>query len=304
MIARSPAMRHAVKMALACAPSKISVLLLGETGTGKDVLARFIHAASTVSGAFVPAHLGAIPDGLVESELFGHARGSFTGAEKRREGLLVAARGGTLFLDEIGDIPLAAQAKLLRTLSGGRVRAVGSDAEVVVDFRIISATNRDLAGEVKAGRFRADLYHRINGFQIAVPSLRQRVVDVIALYRAAERRHGLRLPLRIRRDLRHHAWPGNVRELESVVERAAMLEAAGLLAATAAADLLDVLIQRDPEDVHAVVMAHAEKMVARYGSKFAACRAMKIDPSTLYRWTHDFGLRIQAGRRRKAKPPQ
>ncbi len=212
----------------ALARSHATVLILGETGTGKELVAHALHALSPRDqGPFVPHNFGAIADTLVESELFGHARGSFTGAHQDRMGLFEAAHQGTLFLDEIGDASPSVQSRLLRVIQEGELRRVGDSRSRRVDVRIVAATHRDLASEVSAGRFRADLFYRLHVLTLSVPPLRERLEDIPILSahflsRLARRD---RLPVRgIREDalaaLAEHAWPGNVRELMGALERA------------------------------------------------------------------------------------
>ncbi|MBS2026063.1 MAG: sigma-54-dependent Fis family transcriptional regulator, partial [Deltaproteobacteria bacterium] len=213
------------------APTRTTVLVTGESGTGKELIARALHKRSTRGeGSFVPVNCGAIPEGLIESELFGHVKGAFTGAATAKDGLFTAARGGTLFLDEIGELPLALQVKLLRAIQDRRIRPVGSNEDLEVDVRLIAATNRDLAQEVRAGRFREDLYYRLNVIQLRVPPLRERREDVIRLAEhflrrfAAERgAESLALSLAARKRLDEYDFPGNVRELENLIERAVTL---------------------------------------------------------------------------------
>ena len=231
MIAAAPAMRSVVKMGQRAAASDIPVLILGESGVGKEVIARCIQGASDRAGKpFVTVNCGAIPENLVESILFGHEKGAFTGAVSKSLGKFVEADGGTLFLDEIGELPLDMQVKLLRALQEGEVDAVGSRRPTKVDVRIISATNRDLAQQVKDGTFREDLFYRLNVFPVDVPSLRERREDVPALvehfitrFNAAE---GTKI-LGARDDtlklLCAFDWPGNVRQLENSVFRAVVL---------------------------------------------------------------------------------
>jgi Nif-specific regulatory protein len=211
--------------------SGATVLLTGETGTGKELLARAIHTGSTRgAGAFVALNCAAFPDTLLESELFGHAKGSFTGADRAKEGLMALADGGTLFLDEVGETSVALQAKLLRALQEREVRPVGGTRARRVDVRVIAATNRDLSGEIAHGRFRADLYWRLAVFPICVPPLRDRREDVLELARhflthhgAREGRPGCRLSREADERLLAHHWPGNVRELENEILRALAL---------------------------------------------------------------------------------
>jgi Nif-specific regulatory protein len=211
--------------------SGATVLLTGETGTGKEVLARAIHAGSTrARGAFVALNCAAFPDTLLESELFGYAKGAFTGADRAKDGLMALADGGTLFLDEVGETSVALQAKLLRALQEREVRPVGGTRARRVDVRVIAATNRELSGEIAHGRFRADLYWRLAVFPIRVPPLRDRREDVLALahhflarHGAREGRPGCRLSREAEELLLAHAWPGNVRELENEILRALAL---------------------------------------------------------------------------------
>jgi sigma-54 dependent transcriptional regulator, flagellar regulatory protein len=207
------------------AGSDATVLLTGETGTGKEVFARFLHEHSSRAGrAIVPVNCGAIPEALLESELFGHVRGAFTGATNSRRGRIAAAQGGTLFLDEIGELPLGLQVKLLRVLQERTYEPVGSTEPVAADFRLVAATNRDLAAEVAAGRFRRDLYYRLLVCPIEVPPLRSRKGDVLRLFKHFWAARGETRPLEagVVEALETYEWPGNVRELENLVERLAV----------------------------------------------------------------------------------
>jgi two-component system, NtrC family, response regulator AtoC len=218
-IGRTPATRELVDRAHRIAESDIPVLIEGETGTGKEVLAREIHQVSRRSGPFVPVNCGAIPPELMEAEFFGHVRAAFTGADRERPGLFEAAAGGTLFLDEVGELPLQLQPKLLRALDRGEIRRVGSVQPREVDVRTIAATNRDLTGEVEEGRFRADLYARLDGFRIVIPPLRKRQADIPILAR-----HflvGQSISEAAIGRLLAYPWPHNVRELKMVMEVAA-----------------------------------------------------------------------------------
>jgi Nif-specific regulatory protein len=211
--------------------SRGTLLLTGETGTGKELIARAVHdAGRRRSGEFVALNCAAFPDTLLESELFGHAKGAFTGASREHEGLFVAAHRGTLFLDEVSETSAAFQAKLLRALQEREVRALGSARSRRVDVRIVAASNRDLSAEVAAGRFREDLYYRLAVFPIRVPPLRERPEDVPALARFFAERHGeaegapgASLSERAEDLLAGYDWPGNVRELENEVQRALAL---------------------------------------------------------------------------------
>lgn len=208
------------------APSPTTALITGETGTGKEVVARALHDLSGRTGAYVPINCGAISAELIESELFGHVKGAFTGAHQARTGLFGHAEGGTLFLDEVGEMPLAMQAKLLRVLEERRYRPVGGTQEIAARVRVITATNRDLAVEVEAGRFRKDLFYRLNVVDIRVPPLRERPHDILLLadyfLDMLSRNHDAAKPVlseRDRRCLLAYDWPGNCRELRNVIER-------------------------------------------------------------------------------------
>ncbi len=212
------------------APTPATVLIEGESGTGKELAARAIHARSGRTGGFVAIDCGAVSSELLESELFGHVKGAYTGAHQAREGLFCFARGGSLFLDEIGEMPLLMQAKLLRVLEERTVRPVGGNELVPVDVRIIAATNRTLAQEAGAGRFRKDLFYRLNVVSLRLPPLRERREDVIPLARHFQERLSAELRLPAPEwdpwdldELRRYAWPGNVRELRNVIERSLLL---------------------------------------------------------------------------------
>ncbi len=231
LVGDSIAMRTVKRMGERGAKSGAPILILGESGVGKELVARAVHGASDRAGkAFVAVNCGALPENLVESILFGHEKGSFTGATDKHSGKFQEASGGTLFLDEIGELPLDMQVKLLRALQEGEIDPVGSKRSVKVDVRIVSATNRDLAQQVKDGRFREDLYYRLNVFPIDAPSLRERLEDVPALVEHFIRRFNVEEGKRVVAAtpetisvLRAFDWPGNVRQLENAVYRAMIL---------------------------------------------------------------------------------
>src|SRR4051812_47114398 len=231
MVGRSPAMQGVFSLVEKVAAARTTVLITGESGVGKELVAQAVHSKSPRAQApFLPVNCGAIPEGLIESELFGHVKGAFTGAQGAKEGLFQAAHGGTLFLDEIGELPLQLQVKLLRAIQDRRIRPVGSTDDVEVDVRLVAATNRDLPEEVRAGRFREDLYYRLNVVQIRVPPLRERREDILALadhflkrFGAEHGRNRLRLSPDAIRRLDDYPFPGNVRELENLIERAVAL---------------------------------------------------------------------------------
>ncbi len=220
----SPAMREIFALVKRVASSRSSVLITGESGTGKEVVARTLHfTGARAKGAFIPVNCTAIPEGLLESELFGHVRGAFTGAHATKRGLFEEANGGTLFLDEIGDMGAQLQGKLLRVLQDQEIRPVGGNSSVKVDVRIIAATNKDLRAEMDAGRFRVDLYYRLNVIPIQIPPLRERPEDVALLANQFLRRHASdrvrRLTPAALEALKRRRWEGNARELENFVER-------------------------------------------------------------------------------------
>jgi len=231
LVGDSPAMERVRDLILRVGASEASTLIHGETGTGKELVARALHAAGPRGeGPFVALNCAAVPPNLLESELFGHARGAFTDAKSARNGLFVEASGGTLFLDEIGEMPLEMQAKLLRALQERKVRPVGANLEIEFDSRIVAATHRDLDADVTQGRFRQDLFYRINVVRIDVPPLRERGSDVLKLAsffleRAASRstKGKLELSPQVAERLLAYDWPGNVRELENCIERAVAL---------------------------------------------------------------------------------
>ena len=234
-IAESAGMRAVAALAERAARSRVTVLVLGETGTGKEVVARAIHAASArAERPFIAINCAALPDSLLESELFGHTRGAFTGAERDRRGAFEEAHSGTLFLDEVGETSGAFQAKLLRVLQERAVRPLGGTRPREVDVRVIAATHRELPREVARGRFREDLFFRLHVFPIRIPPLRERPEDVLplaqhflALHGAAEGKPDCALSAAARRRLVAHRWPGNARELENAIQRALVLAPRG-----------------------------------------------------------------------------
>jgi two-component system, NtrC family, response regulator AtoC len=225
-VVESPVMKQLHQLITQLAASELSVLLLGETGVGKDVVARALHERSPrAKQPFVSLNCAAVTETLLESELFGHEKGSFSGADRAKEGLLEAAQGGTVFLDEVGELPLSLQAKLLRVIEDKQVLRVGSVKPRQIDVRFVSATNRDLATEATVGRFRQDLYFRLNGMTVWIPPLRERTDEIAPLARHFLKRGSL-APAALQK-LAGHRWPGNVRELKNVIERAQMLAGGG-----------------------------------------------------------------------------
>jgi len=228
IVSISPAMRAVLELVSRVAPTEATVLITGESGTGKEMIARRIHVESTrADGPFVAVNCAAIPQELLETELFGHARGAFTGAVRDRRGRFRQASGGTLFLDEVAEIPFTLQGKLLRVLQEKTVDAVGADAPVPVDVRILAATNRDLAARIREGAFREDLYYRLNVVELHVPALRNRPEDIppLASHFLGEFAGGREIvaPQAVMEELSRRAWPGNVRELKNACERLVVL---------------------------------------------------------------------------------
>jgi DNA-binding NtrC family response regulator len=239
LVVAAPAMRRIYALVDRIADSSLSVLILGETGVGKEVVAEAIHARSSRrAGPIVKINCASLPENLLESELFGHERGSFTGADRRKIGFFEAAAGGSIFLDEIGEMAPALQAKMLRVLERKVITRVGGTDEIPVDVRIIAATHRDAEAEVRAGRFREDLYFRLAGFTLAVPPLRDRIEEIVPLAQHFARRVAEELgqPAPQLSDdaqlaLRSHDWPGNVRELRNALERAVVVQTSGTITA-------------------------------------------------------------------------
>jgi DNA-binding NtrC family response regulator len=237
MVANSAAMRQIFALLSQAAPTKATILIGGETGTGKEVAARAIHEMSPRrAGPFLAMNCAALPETLIESELFGHERGAFTGAAERRAGYFELASGGTLLLDEIGEMPIATQAKLLRVLEDRKVRRLGGTREIEVDVRVLAATNRDLRDAIAKGTFREDLYFRLNVFEFRLPPLRERRDDIPliaqALLEGHNKRHECRvtgLAPEVAAVFAAYAWPGNVRELRNVLERAVILAGSGVV---------------------------------------------------------------------------
>lgn len=304
MIGAAPAFRQAVELAQKVAPTDTAVLLTGETGTGKEVFAQAIHQAShRAKGPFLALNCSAFGHDILESELFGHRAGAFTGATKDKRGLLDVAAGGTLLLDEVGEMPVDLQAKLLRVLESGEFLPVGDVRPRRADVRLLSATNRDLLKETDAGRFRIDLYYRLAVFQIHLPALRERREDIAALTQhfigVFARKTGKSLDgfsASFLARLEAHEWRGNIRELRNVVERAVILTTGPRLEVS---DLpLEIQAPADPGQggLSAFSLAAAESLhlrkVLRHtgGNKTEAARLLGIGLTTLYRKIEEYGL--------------
>lgn len=304
-LGRSPAMQEIATMIKKVAPTPTTVLISGESGVGKEVVARTIHNASLgKENVFLPVNCSAIPDNLLESQLFGHMKGSFTGAVSSQEGLFQRARGGTIFLDEIGEMPLSLQPKLLRVLEEKTVLPVGSTTPVKVNVRIIAASNRDLKGEVDAGRFREDLYYRLNVFEIDIPPLRKRLEDLPALVEHLIRRHNLEMKTNYKgvdsatmRILMSLPWKGNIRELDNVLERAMILgngewiSPADLPGQQSAADGDYAMEDNLNKAVDLYEKSHIERTLGKAaGDKVRAAELLGLSLSTLYRKLEKLGI--------------
>ena len=301
IVGRSPALRRVLATLDRVVASPLPVLVLGESGTGKELIARAVHYASPRrAGPFVGINCAALPVSLLEAELFGHKRGAFTGADRDRAGLMVAASGGTLFLDELGEMPLEVQAKLLRVLQERTVRPLGSDTAAPVDFRLVCATNRSLRAEVRFGRFREDLYYRVGVVEITLPPLRDRLEDLPELAghlvaRAARElgRPAPRITPSAMRVLLAHSWPGNVRELENVLMKAIVLAEGdeirpGDLGLRDARPLPSRRIERPRGDAEREAILRA---LAENGCNAArAARALAIPRATFYRRLERYGI--------------
>jgi len=311
IVGHSDALQQAIAVARKVAKHPSTVLVTGESGSGKELIAGLIHEAGPRANApFVAVNCGAIPEQLLESELFGHARGAFTGAVDQRSGLFEEANGGTLFLDEIGELPVPLQVKLLRALQEGEVRRVGDNSPRTVDVRVIAATSRDLEAEVRTGRFRADLFYRVNVVKIHLPPLRERREDIPELVRHFIGVFNKRLELKIAgvtpaamRLLMDYPWPGNVRELENVVERAMVLadgtqvDVAHLppsvlsretLAAGNGNDDLDLSVKRRTEALERVLIERALKQTN--GNRTRAARLLDLSHRALLYKIKEYGL--------------
>ncbi len=231
LVGQSAAMRDVRRLIEIAAPAKTTVLVLGETGTGKELVARSVHAQSARKGELVSVNCSAIPTDLLESELFGYEKGAFTGAEKTRHGRFEMASGGTLFLDEIGDMPLPLQAKLLRAIETKHIQRVGGGKDIPIDLRLVCATHQNIEADIEAGKFRADLFYRINVFPIKLPTLAERAVDIPQIVAAicttidnqVEVSGVPQFDETAMQEFSRYPWPGNVRELRNVIERAYLL---------------------------------------------------------------------------------
>ncbi|MGX9366610.1 sigma-54-dependent transcriptional regulator [Desulfoplanes sp. PS50] len=310
IVGTSTPMKELLETIATVAPSDATILVQGESGTGKELVARAIHANSRRHARpLVTVNCAALTESLLESELFGHEKGAFTGADKRREGRFVQAHQGTLFLDEIGEVAPGVQAKLLRALQEGEIQRVGSDKPIMVDVRVIAATNRDLLEEVRAKRFREDLYYRLNVISLSVPPLRDRPEDIPLLaqfflekFMEKNHKHIRGFSPRVMDQMIRHAWPGNVRELENAVERAVILSAGEFIAErdmplltrtsqTNSKDAPDTGVDLAGQSLEEVerqaVMATLE---ASEGNKSEAARRLGITRATLHNKMKKYGV--------------
>ena len=304
-VGRSPGLRAVLTQLAQVAPTSATVLLLGESGTGKELAANTIHAGSPRAGhPFIKINCAALPEGLIESELFGHEKGAFTGAVGMRKGRFEAADGGTLFLDEIGELAVSTQVKLLRVLQSGEIQRVGGLRTVPVDLRIISATNKDLKQAIAQHQFRADLYYRISTLSILVPPLRERAEDILPLAEHFIHRHELRLnrhpvplPQETAEAILRYPWPGNIRQLESAVERAVHLAEGGALLPEhfGIADLMENRRPAAPAPAQATLENIERQAIAaalvRFGGNISQTAfALGVSRPTLYRKMSKYGL--------------
>lgn len=303
MVGNCDLMKNLCEVIKRVAPMPSTVLIEGESGTGKELAARAIHKWSGRSGSFVPINCGAMSAELLESELFGHVKGAFTGAHQTREGLFAYANGGTLFLDEISEMPISMQAHLLRVLEERQIRQVGGNREIPVDVRIIAATNHNLTEQVKKGLFREDLYYRLNVLAIRMPALRERLEDLPALAQyfadTLAKETGMSMPVLNDVEfmtLKLYEWPGNVRELKNVVERSLLLNTTPSKCITGDINTIDVngsshdaddrnnLLLEDIEKQHILKVLEMEK-----GNKSAAARLLGVSRKTLERKVRAWG---------------
>jgi DNA-binding NtrC family response regulator len=300
IIGDSPQIQKVFELVEKVAPTDATVLVTGDSGTGKELVARAIHARSSVADKeFLAVNMAAVPREMVEAQLFGHEKGAFTGADRRRDGLLRSVRGGTVFLDELGEVPMEAQVKLLRALEEQEVLPVGAERPVRAQFRLIAATNRDLKAAVKDGEFRQDLYFRLNVFSIEIPSLAARREDISALVSHFTKVHSRGLRKTVSNDAMKHLlgydWPGNVRELSNVIERACILcegetiEVEHLPAELLSSSQTPTSLKGAVEDFERRHIAWVLRAVG--GNREKAARMLEVDPATLYRRLAKYDLR-------------
>lgn len=314
IISQSPAMQQVFEMIRKVAPTKSNVLITGESGTGKELVARAIHSLSSRNGRrFVAINCSAVPESLLESELFGHKKGSFTSAIEDKQGLFECARDGTLFLDEIGHMPMSCQVKLLRAVEHRQITPVGSTESVDIDLRLIAATNRNLPQEIKAGQFREDLYYRMNVVGIHLAPLRERKEDIPLLVEHFVKKYNAEMGKKcvgvsddVMRLLMSYEWKGNIREMQNVIERAVIfaendvIQASdiGLIGSKA------LFLSESGENLQSAVRAYEKEHICRVlnrydGSKVEAARALNVGLSSLYRKIDELEINIVKRRKRE-----
>jgi NtrC-family two-component system response regulator AlgB len=290
-------MRQQLDLANQVADSMLTVLIEGESGTGKELVAQYIHSCSNRRDKpFVKVNCAALAENLLESELFGHVKGAFTGALKDREGRFELADGGTIFLDEVGEIPLGSQVKLLRFIQNREFERVGESATRKVDVRVIAATNRRLSDSLREGTFREDLYYRINAVRVTLPPLRERPEDLLLLFQHFLKKFSPRVPIEISPDalkiLTAYSWPGNVREVENTIERAVLLSRRGIIEPHHLPPEM-----QNPESIKAGLMSlevierqHIARVLRVVKDLDEAARVLEIDPATLWRKRKKYGI--------------
>lgn len=308
IIGRSKPLKAAIELAKKVAPTDAAILLTGETGTGKEVFASSIHRASArAKSSFVAINCGALSGEILESEMFGHKAGAFTGASKDKKGLFDEANGGTIFLDEVGEMPVALQVKLLRVLESGEFMAVGDTVTKRVNVRVIAATNRNLKQMVERGEFREDLFYRLSVFSIELPPLRERGDDVellalsfIEVFSAKMKRATTMVEDVFFETLKKYSWPGNIRELRNTIERCVILSACGELLVRDLPTEIQFAQQTttgaaiDWTELAAVEKSHITRILQHTnGNKTEAARLMKIGLTTLYRKIEEYGIIVQ-----------
>ena len=314
IVGRSPVMLKVFEMIRKVAPTKSNVLITGQSGTGKELVARAIHSLGSHNGnRFLAINCGAIPESLLESELFGHKKGSFTSAIQDKKGLFECASDGTLFLDEIGYMPMNCQVKLLRAVEQRQITRVGDTTPIDTKVRLIAATNKDPAEQIKAGLFREDLYYRMNVVGIHLPPLRERREDIpllvehfIKKYNAEMGKHCVGVSDDVMRLFMSYDWKGNIREMQNVIERAMIFSEdeiiqifdIGLLGSHAA------IITEEKEDLHAAIRAYEREHIYRvlnkhHGNKVDAAKSLKIGLSSLYRKIDELEIHTRKYKRRK-----
>jgi two-component system nitrogen regulation response regulator NtrX len=315
MVGESPAMVHLREQVLQAAPTNGRVLILGDSGTGKELVARTIHHNSRrKSGPFVEVNCAAIPEELIESELFGHVRGAFTGAVADKPGRFEQANGGTIFLDEIADMSLKTQAKVLRVLQEQVMERVGGTQRIKIDVRVLAATNKDLTAEIRGGRFREDLYFRLNVIPIFVPALRERQQDIpllaehfMAMVAAAEGHRPKRLAPEASARLQQYSWPGNVRELRNVIERLNIMVAGDTITAQDLGFLGRDGVPDAPANAGGPVVPLSEArdqfekdyilqtLAAQHGNMSRTAEVLGVERSNLYKKLRAFGVTPRGG---------